>query len=139
LGSTVGNDTTQLALTDSITMNVIQPGDPDTCCDTYYYTDYYAYVYSIVNGTLTRRADISNVPLPALDAQILPGQINSDGSTDLLVLWADNNLAWGYVKGFTLTTCPNFNTPDKVELLDFDGDGLDEVFVLKAMAYTIYI
>lgn len=94
--------------------------------------------YSIINGSLVRGSSLYDVNLPNENAKILTGQINSDGKIDLIILGQDNNFSNGYEKGISISVYPGFNTPDKVELMDFDGDGLDEVFVLKAEAYTLY-
>ena len=95
-----------------------------------------AWNYSIIHDSLVRDSTAYDVNLPSEDAKIIAGQFDSDGKTDLIILNPDNNY-YG-VKGFTVNTNPNFNTPDKIEKMDFDGDGMDEIFVMKNGAYIVY-
>jgi hypothetical protein len=111
----------------------------DSCCDTYVYTNYFAYNYSIINNTLVRGNTVDDIGLNSTGLEgvkIISGNFNSDGKTDLIILNSVNN--YGGSKGLNISASPNFNTPTMVELMDFDGDGLDEIFVLKAGAYTVY-
>ncbi|MFA5971550.1 MAG: FG-GAP-like repeat-containing protein [Lentimicrobiaceae bacterium] len=125
-----------LKTADSTVLNVIQSVNPGQCCNTYYYTYYWAFNFSIINNTLVRGNVTDDIYLPTTSVKIIPGQFNSDGKTDLLIINPDNNFS--IVTGFSLSANPNFDTPQRVEIIDFDGDGLDEIFVLKDSTYTVF-
>lgn len=83
-----------LKAADSTTLNVVQSVNPGECCDTYYYTYYWAFNFSIINNTMVRGTVTDDIELPTPDVKLMPGQFNSDGKTDLLIIYPDNNFKW---------------------------------------------
>ena len=105
----------------------------DTCCITTTSYPHCGINHSIVNNSLVRGSENNDYHwIGKKSDEILTGQINSDGKTDLITLKDNNNLD-NLIVGFTLNAWPHFDYPDKTQLLDFDGDGLDEIFVLKTI------
>ena len=124
------------ALTNSIITNYVPPPPNDTCWDICsYQTESYLF-YKASNSKLTRGSSSYDIPVSSSTAKLLPVDLDGNGKCDFILLTALNN--YNGIRGVYLSSGPNFNTPDDIRLLDFDGDGKKELLVHKGTTITIY-
>ncbi|MFO7574581.1 MAG: FG-GAP-like repeat-containing protein, partial [Bacteroidales bacterium] len=121
--------------TSSIT-NYVPPPPNDTCWDICsYQTESYLF-YKATDSTLTRGSSSYDIPVSSSTAKLMPVELDGNGKSDFLLLTSSNN--YNGIKGVTLSSPPNFNSPDDIRLLDFDGDGKKELLVHKGTSVIIY-
>lgn len=116
------------------------PPDDDECCDIcYYWQESFKFYY--FNGlTLARGSTGYDRNLYGSTSETLTlhlGDFNGDGRTDYLTL--DENMNLLQLMGVSLSNTPNFDNPDKVDIIDFNGDGKRDIMVLKDANCKIYI
>lgn len=122
---------------DGVSNNPTVP-DQTECCDGCYY-DQIAFKFYYFNGTsLTRGESYKDINLfwYSSTTQLLPGDFDGNGSTDFLIIDENKNIK--NLIGLSLTPIPNLDNPNKLELVDFNGDGRTDIMVIKDELCTIY-
>jgi len=120
------------------TDQVQPPTSQDTCWDVASYEQEVFKYYYINSSGLARGSSSYDLVFPnaPADISLMPVDLDGNGKVDYLVLTSSKNIY--NIRGVTWNSSPDFNSPDDVRILDFDGDGKKEILVIKNNNSYIY-
>lgn len=117
----------------------LPPPPADTCWDVCYtYNVKYLYYYDngttgLVRGSSSYDLEFYNAPI---DLSIISADLDGDGKEDNIAITSSKNIY--SITGVTCSSYPNFNFPNDIRVLDFNGNGKKDLLVIKNSTSTIY-
>jgi len=111
----------------------------DTCWDLCYtYNVKYLYYYDngttgLVRGSSSYDLEFYNAPI---DLSIISADLDGDGKEDNIAITSSKNIY--SIIGVTCSSYPDFNFPNDIRILDFNGNGKKDLLVIKNSTSTIY-
>ena len=121
--------------------NIVNPPPPaDTCWDVCsYQQEAFRYYYYAEGSGLLRGSSSNDLVFQQngpSDISLIPMELDGNGKIDYLVLTAAKNIY--EIRGITYLSAPNFNTPNDVRIIDFNGNGKQDILVIKNSTPYIY-
>jgi RHS repeat-associated protein len=120
--------------------DIVNPPPSDTCWDVCsYQREAFKYYFYVEDDGLIRGSssyDITLSPTCPADISLIPIELDGNGKIDYLVLTSAKNIY--EIRGITYTGNPNFNTPNEVRYIDFNGNGKQDILVIKNSTSYIY-
>jgi len=120
-------------ISNEVSIDVIDPVEPDTCCDLYSYTLNSFIAYKLINNDLTQtyfRRDLYN---QSDDREMRLADLDGDGDNDFLFLDDNKNIV--QIQGVTVTTLPNLGSPSHLFIGDYNGNGLNDIITIVSKYY----